>query len=115
MNPATPNGRNDFRPPPRTRRCIVARLLGGYRADGLEGSPFGSGTGDSWSAAPCSGPGAHVGKEQTGADLGGEFHKVLVTPRRGDAAKQCRLPAQPRAVAVGNLHVRRVPAALLDQ
>ena len=63
----------------------------------------------------CSGPGAHVGKEQTGADLGGEFHKVLVTPRRGDAAKQCRLPAQPRAVAVGNLHVRRVPAALLDQ
>jgi hypothetical protein len=53
----------------------------------------------------CSGPGAHVGKEQTGADLGGEFHKVLVTPRRRDAAKQCRfctvlIPAQPRAVAV---------------
>src|SRR5262249_24865385 len=65
-------------------------------------------------------PGADVGKKQPGADLGGQFQQVVVAPRRSDAAKQRRfgpvlVPAQPGAIAIGNLHVWRVPAALLDQ
>jgi hypothetical protein len=35
----------------------------------------------------CPGARAHVRKKQRGADRGGQFQKVLIAPRRGDAAK----------------------------